>query len=68
MESKPLPDYAVSDGYRYGQRVAVVVRWFLLGTFLVLHNYRPDVGLAYFGNNGLALSLAALNVYVHWRV
>ena len=68
MEGKPLPDYAVFDDYRYGQRVAVVVRWFLLGTFLVLHNYRPDGGLAYFGNNGLALSLAALNVYVHWRI
>ena len=68
LESR-VPTYADFDDYRYSQRVAVVVRWFLLGTFLFLHNYRPDpIELHYFINNLLALSLAGLNGFVHWRI
>ena len=63
-----LPTYAVFDDYRYSQRIAVVVRWFLLATFLILHNYRPDLTVDYLPINGLALTLAGLNAYVHWRI
>ena len=67
-DSRQLPDYAVFDDYRYGQRIAVIVRWFLVVTWLVLHNYRATLSIAYFTNNGLVLALSALNAYVHWRV
>jgi hypothetical protein len=68
MDRESIPSYAVFDDYRYSQRIAVVVRWFLLGSWFFLHNYRADFGAAYFINNGLALSLSALNAYVHWRI
>ena len=65
---RPVPDYAVFDDYRYSQRIAIVVRWFLLGSWFFLHNYRPDIEPAYYINNGLALTLSAVNGYVHWRM
>ena len=68
MNGGQLPTYAVFDDYRYSQRIAVVVRWFLLATFLILHNYRPDLTAEYLPINGLALTLAGLNAYVHWRI
>lgn len=39
-------DYAVFDDYRYSQRIAVAVRWFVLGAWLFLLNYRADVATA----------------------
>ena len=69
MERDRLPDYALFDDYRYSQRIAVVVRWFLIATWLFFHNYRPNLDEIHFIiNNGLALTLAALNGYVHWRI
>ena len=69
MDARNLPDYAVFDDYVYTQRIAVLVRWFLIVTWLVLHNNRPNLDEAYFFiNNALALTLAALNGYVHWRI
>ena len=60
MDTRALPDYAVFDDYVYTQRVAVVVRWFLIVTWLILHNYKPALDETYFIiNNVLALSLAA---------
>ena len=43
MESRQLPEYAVFDDYVYSQRIAVVVRWFVLVAWLFLLNYRQDV-------------------------
>ena len=69
MDAKQVPQYAVFDDYAYTQRIAVAVRWFLIGTWLFLHNYRPDLDEAYFFiNNGLAVALAVLNAYVTWRI
>ena len=69
MASRPLPTYATFDDYTDNQRVAVLVRWFLLAFWLVLHNYRPAVGdITFFINNGLALTLAVLNGFVQWRI
>jgi len=68
MDQRPVPDFAVFDDYRYSQRIAIVVRWFLLGSWFFLHNYRPDVVSAFYINNGLALMLSAVNGYVHWRM
>ena len=58
----------VFDDYRYSQRIAVLVRWFLLAAWFAVHNYRADYNSQYFINNGMALGLSALNAYVHWRI
>ena len=68
MTDQQLPDYAVFDDYRYSQRIAVVVPWFLLAAWLFVLNYRPDVGLTLFIMDGMAVALAVLNGYVHWRI
>ena len=66
MEDKQLPAYAEFDDYTDSQRVAVLVRWFVLASWLTLQNYRPDTAdLSYFINNGLALTLAVLNGFLH---
>ncbi len=66
--SENLPDYAVFDDYRYSQRIAVVVRWFLLTAWLFLINYRPDSGSAIYVLNGMGIALVGLNGFVHWRI
>ena len=69
MDTRNLPDYAEFDDYVYTQRIAVLVRWFLIVTWLVLQNTRPNLDEGFFFiNNALALTLAALNGYVHWRI
>ena len=68
MDNGRLPSYAVFDDYRYTQRVAVLVRWFVIVVWLFLHNYRLDLEPAYFINSGLVLTVAVVNAYVHWRI
>ena len=69
MQSKNLPDYADFDDHVYTQRIAVVVRWFLIALWLAQHNYRPDLSDdSFFINNALAVTLGLLNGYVHWRI
>ena len=58
-----------SEDYRYSQRVAVVIRWFVLGAWLFLVNYRPDLDRTLqLALDALALPLIAANGYVHWRI
>ena len=67
MEKRELPGYAVFDDYRYSQRIAVVVRWFILITWLSFINYRSDESnLLYLNVMGGAVIL--LNGYVSWRI
>ena len=68
MNDRPLPSYAVFDDYRHYGRIAVLVRWFLIGVWLFLHNYRAEINAEYYGLNAMVLSLAFLNAYVHWRI
>ena len=68
MKNPDVPDYADLDNYTYSQRIAVVVRWFVLGTWFILHNYRAGMDPTYFTNSSLALMLAAINGYLHWRI
>ena len=69
MESEQGPDYAVFDDYRYSQRIAVVVRWFVVATWLLLINYRSDVdGATLLILNGMGAALTVLNAYVQWRI
>jgi len=67
MRRSEVPSYAVFEDYRSSQRIAVVVRWFILFTFLALVNFRSDEAyiLAF---NAMGAALIIVNGYVHWRI
>ena len=57
------------DDLRYNLRISVWVRWFLLTAWLLQFNYRPNFAdPAYVPTTLLAVSLLALNGYVHYRI
>ena len=62
-------DRADPNDLRYSLRIAVWVRWFLVIAWLAQHNYRISFDHpAYVVHTMLAVSLLALNAYVHYRV
>ena len=64
-----VPSYAVFDDFSYNVRIAVYVRWIVLGAWMFQFNYRPDFdNPTYIPNTLFALSLALINGYVHWRL
>ncbi len=67
MESAEVPNYAVFGDYRSTQRIAVVIRWFILLTWLGFINYRADESNIHYVN-AMGVSLAILNGFVHWRL
>ena len=68
-ESRRELDRTDPDDLRYGLRISVWVRWFLLIAWLLQFNYRPNFGdPAYVPTTLLAVSLLALNGYVHYRI
>ena len=63
------PDRTDPDDLRYSLRISVWVRWFLLTAWLLQFNYRPNFGdPAYIPTTLLAVSVLALNCYVHYRI
>lgn len=69
MEDRELPGYAVFDDYRYSQRIAVLVRWFVLSAWLFVLNYRPAEDASTLAIlDGMAGALVVLNGYVHMRI
>ena len=67
MVKAGVPDYATFEDYRSSQRIAVVVRWFLLFTFLALVNFRSDEAYIH-AFNAMGVALIIVNGYVHWRI
>ena len=63
-----LPDYAVFDDYRYHQRIAVMVRWFVALSWVFLINYRASADSTLVILNCMGVALLALNGFVHWRI
>ena len=62
------PDRTGPDDLRYSLRISVWVRWFLLTAWLLQFNYRPNFAdPAYVPTTLLAVSVLALNGYVHYR-
>jgi signal transduction histidine kinase len=60
---------STSEDYRYSQRVAVLVRWVVLGSWLLLLNYQPNAdGATLLMLNALALPIMAVNGYGSWRI
>jgi signal transduction histidine kinase len=68
-ESRRAVDRTDPDDLRYNLRISVWVRWFLLIAWLLQFNYRPNFAdPAYIPTTLLAVSLLALNGYVHYRI
>ena len=68
-ESRRAVDRTDPDDLRYGLRISVWVRWFLLIAWLLQFNYRPNFAdPAYIPTTLLAVSLLAFNGYVHYRI
>ena len=68
-ESRRVVDRTDPDDLRYGLRISVWVRWFLLTAWLLQFNYRPNFAdPAYIPTMLLAVSLLAFNGYVHYRI
>ena len=68
-ESRRTVDRSDPDDLRYNLRISVWVRWFLLIGWLLQFNYRPNFAdPAYIPTMLLAVSLLALNGYVHYRI
>ncbi len=62
-------DVADPDDLRYSLRISVWVRWFLLIAWLLQFNYRPNFAdPAYIPTMLLAVSVLALNGYVHYGI
>jgi signal transduction histidine kinase len=58
----------VFEDYHYHQRIAVVVRWFLIIVWVYIHNSRPDFGWHYSAINVLLLAAVLVNGHLHWRI
>lgn len=57
------------DDLRYGARISVWIRWFLLIGWFAQINYRPDFADPnYVPNSLFAATMLALNGYVHYRI
>ncbi len=57
------------DDLRYNLRISVWIRWFVLTAWLLQFNYRPNFAdPAYIPTMLLAVSVLALNGYVHYRI
>ncbi len=68
-ESHRAVDRTDPDDLRYGLRISVWVRWFLLIAWLLQFNYRPNFAdPVYIPTTLLAVSLLALNGYVHYCI
>ena len=69
MDTTSLSAQDEFEDYRYTQRIAVVVRWFVLATWLSVLNYRISVDdTTLYILNAMGIGLAAVNAYVQWRI
>lgn len=62
------PAYADFEDYRYMQRIVVVVRWFVIASWLAINHYRVtwDVTLLYVDLIGVGMVI--LNGWLHLRL
>ena len=63
------PDWSDENDRRNDLRITVWIRWVAVVAWLVVNNYRPDIGdPSYIPNNLLALGVLVFNAYVHYRI
>lgn len=64
----PEPSYADFDDYRYNQRIVVIVRWFLLGTWAIINHWNATWDMSLLYVDLIGLSSAALNARLHMKL
>ena len=68
-EFRRARDRTETDDLRYSLRISVWVRWFVIIAWLAQLHYRVNFAHpAYFAHTLFAISLLALNGYVHYRI
>ncbi len=64
-----ISDWSDLDDLRYSVRISVWVRWFIIVAWLIQLHYRVNFAHpAYVAHTLFAVSLLALNGYVHYRI
>ena len=63
-----IPPHAETDDYRYGQRIAVIVRWSMSVVWLSMINYKTPRNDDWVILNLMGVALVAFNAYVQWRL
>ncbi len=62
------PAYADFEDYRYMQRIVVVVRWFVIVSWLAVNHYRVDWDVTLLYVDLIGLGIAILNGWLHLRL
>ncbi len=62
------PAYADFEDYRYMQRIVVVVRWFLLASWLIVNHYRATWVVSILYVDLIGVGVVILNVWLHLRL
>lgn len=62
------PSYANFDDYRHNQRVVVIVRWFLLGTWAAINHWNATWDLSLLYVDLIGLGSVALNARLHIKL
>ena len=67
MSERNTSTHATFEDYRSSQRIAVVIRWFILLPWLAFINYGAQKP-AHPAVNSLGAILIILNAFIHWRI
>jgi signal transduction histidine kinase len=62
------PSYADFDDYRHNQRVVVIVRWFMLGSWAIINHWNADWNLTLLFVDLIGLGLVGLNARLHFKL
>ena len=68
VQQPQAPAFAIFDDYRPAVAIAVVIRWTLLASWLILNNYRVHQDGINLALNLMGVGIAALNAYMTWRI
>ena len=63
MQQQAVPAFAIFDDYSPAVTIAVVIRWTLLASWLVLNNYRVEQDTINLALNIMGVGIATLNAY-----
>ena len=64
----PEPSYADFDDYRHNQRVVVIVRWFMLGSWAIINHWNADWNITLVFVDLIGLGLVGLNARLHLKL
>ena len=62
------PSYADFDDYRHNQRVVVIVRWFMLGSWAIINHWNSEWNITLVFVDLIGLGLVGLNARLHFKL